>query len=259
MADLFKGKSVIASLIIDRVRDLQNVSAAFFYFTHGDPEKNSFVPMARAILTQLLAQDASLVLLLEQKMSISSGQAVLSSRELAKELLTTALQSRKTYVVLDGIDECERNPRKDVCGWFRSLADSLPAAKQDEIRCLFISQDDGFARKDLSMLPTLSITVDQIREDISSYACHLQERIEERFGPLGNHGLALADIVPGRSKGKLKQVCLSRSSSQRLIPYAVGMFIFAKCVLAELYQQPSKEELVREWGAESFPTELEEV
>jgi len=37
------------------------------------------------------------------------------------------------------------------------------------------------------------------------------------------------------------------------------MFIFAKCVLAELYQQPSREELLREWGAESFPTELEEV
>ena len=202
--DLFKGKSVIASLIIDRARELQDVSVVFFYFTHADPERDRFVPMARAILTQLLAQDASLLLLFEQKMSISSGQAVLSSRELAKELLSTSLQSRKTYIILDGIDECERDHRKDVCSWFKSLADSLPVAKQDEIRCLFISQDDGFARKDLSMLPTLSMTVDQNREDISAYARHWQVQIEERFGPLGNCGLALADIVPARSQGKFE-------------------------------------------------------
>lgn len=199
----------MASLVIDRARELQDVSVAFFYFTHGDPERDRFVPMARAILTQLLAQDASLLLLLEQQMSISSGQAVLSSRELAKELLTTSLQSRKTYIILDGIDECERDHRKEVCGWFRSLADSLPAAKQDEMRCLFISQDDGFARKDLSMLPTLSMTADQNREDISAYAHHWQGRIEERFGPLGNRGLALADIVPVRSQGELKQSILA--------------------------------------------------
>jgi len=37
------------------------------------------------------------------------------------------------------------------------------------------------------------------------------------------------------------------------------MFIFAKCVLTELYQQPSRDHLFREWGAERFPTELEEV
>jgi len=37
------------------------------------------------------------------------------------------------------------------------------------------------------------------------------------------------------------------------------MFIFAKCVLTELYQQPSREHLLREWGAEGFPTELKEV
>ena len=37
------------------------------------------------------------------------------------------------------------------------------------------------------------------------------------------------------------------------------MFIFAKSVLTELYQQPSKDHLLREWGAERFPIELEEV
>lgn len=172
--------------------------------------------MARAILSQLLVQDKSLLLHLEQNMSTSSGQAVLSSRELAKELLHTVLQSRKTYVILDGIDECERDHRKEICGWFRSLADLLPAAKQDEIRCLFISQDDGFARKDLSMLPILSMTVDHTREDISTYARHWQGRIEERFGALGDR-LALAEIVPARSKGELNQGALTAGGGLWLV------------------------------------------
>jgi hypothetical protein len=37
------------------------------------------------------------------------------------------------------------------------------------------------------------------------------------------------------------------------------MFIFAKSVLTELYQQPSRDHLLREWGAERFPHQLEEV
>ncbi|KAK0627896.1 hypothetical protein B0T14DRAFT_146178 [Immersiella caudata] len=183
--------------------------------------------MARAILSQLLIQDTSLLLHLETTMT-SSGQAVLCSRELAKELLNIALRSRKTYVILDGIDECARDDRKEICTWFRSFADSLPTAKQDEIRCLFLSQDDGFARKDLSMLPTLSITEDRTSGDIVGYTRHWQKRIEERFGSLQDTGLDLFGIVPKRSQ---------------------GMFIFAKSVL----------HLLHEWMAERFPHQLEEV
>ncbi|KAK0731873.1 hypothetical protein B0H67DRAFT_597672 [Lasiosphaeris hirsuta] len=192
------GKSISASIILERVKELKDVSVAFFYFAHRDPERDRFVPMARAILSQLLTQNASLLLYFE-KMSTSSGQAVLSSRDPAKELLDTALRSRKTYVILDCIDECDRDSRKEICSWFRSFADSLPSAKQDEICSLFI---------------------------------------EERFGPLQDRGLDLAKIVPARSQ---------------------GMFIFAKCVLTELLHQTLRAELLRKWGAENFPTELEEV
>lgn len=37
------------------------------------------------------------------------------------------------------------------------------------------------------------------------------------------------------------------------------MFIFAKSVLTELCQQPSRDHLLCEWKAERFPHELEEV
>lgn len=205
---------MLASIIIKHVKDkgLKDVSLCFFYFAHGNPERDKFVPMARSILSQLLTQDTSLLLHLETTMT-SSGQAVLSSRELAKELLDIALRSRKTYVILDGIDECARDDRKEICTWFRSFADSLPTTKQDETRCLFLSQDDGFARKDLSMLPTLRITESQTSGDIVEYTRHWLKRIEERFGPLQDTGLDLVKIVPERSQGKC---CLRSSLDLRL-------------------------------------------
>lgn len=158
------------------------------------------------MLAQLVAQDETLILHCELMMSTQSGkvpQDVLSDIKLAKDLLKTALKSRKTYVILDGIDECDREQRKDICLWFRETVDGLPRTKRDDIRCLFVSQDDGIARKDLSMLPTLSLTADKSERDIMEFSTHRQSELELRFGPLGNEGLDLAKIVTARSRGTI--------------------------------------------------------
>ncbi|KAJ3536177.1 hypothetical protein NM208_g5825 [Fusarium decemcellulare] len=233
-----QGKSVMASTIIEEARKLQDISVLYFYFRYRDPEKDSFLPLARALLSQALSQNDSLLLHFEEKMSTSSGQAILSSSKLAQELLQTSLKSRKTLIILDGIDECGRDERREICGWFTSAVDSLPRAKQDEIRCLFISQDDGAARKDLSILPTITMTPDRTKLDIATFCRHWQIQIEQRFGSLQEDGLNLTEIVTARSQ---------------------GIFIFSKCVLEELYQQPSRDCLLREWRADAFPSKLQEV
>ncbi|CAG9975887.1 unnamed protein product [Clonostachys byssicola] len=232
------GKSVLTSVIVEEAMKLNSISVGFFYCADGNPERDDFLPIARSILAQLLAQDESLLLHFEHKMSTSSGHAILSSLTLAQELLQMALGIRKTYIILDGIDECGRDQRKEICRWFKSIVDSLPTSKQDEIRCLFVSQDDGIARKDLSMLPTITITADHNKVDIMEFCRHWQDRIEDRFGSLKEHGLNLTEIVTAKSQ---------------------GIFIFAKCVLEELSKQPCRDDLLREWRTESFPSDLNEV
>ncbi|KAI0376807.1 hypothetical protein F5Y04DRAFT_273551 [Hypomontagnella monticulosa] len=232
------GKSVLASIIIDRARMLPDVSTAFFYCSEADPLRNNFISIARGLLSQLLVQDDSLLLLMDDKMSTKSGDPVLSSAVLAKELLEISLKSRKTYIILDGIDECSRDQRKEICIWFIKLVDSLPRTKMDEIRCLFISQDDGIARKDLSVLPSIKIATENTRDDIETFAVIRKDLIEERFGTFNKEELDIVRVVTARSQ---------------------GMFIFARCVLEELLLQPSRHTLLVEWQANRFPEGLDEL
>ncbi|KAI6553144.1 hypothetical protein MCOR04_010777 [Pyricularia oryzae] len=235
------GKSVLASLIIEEARKLPDISVAFFYCNESDPATRDFVAIARSILAQLLAQDDSLLLHLEHRMSTPTGkapQAVLSDMKLAKELLTVALRSRKTYIILDGIDECDRNQRKEICRWYREVVEGLPRLKYDEIRCLFISQDDGVGRKDLSSLSTLRLTPESNLEDIKAFSRHWQGQIERRFDSVKKHNLDFTEIVTARSQ---------------------GMFIFARCVFEELYNQPSGQAVLDEWREDRFPKDLEDL
>ncbi|KAI3572907.1 hypothetical protein IWW34DRAFT_636599 [Fusarium oxysporum f. sp. albedinis] len=231
------GKSVLASTIIEEVKKTNDVSVCFFYCGFDDLERNNFVSLARSLLSQLLVQNISLLLPFEEKMSVS-GQVVLTSSELSKDLLNTSLRSQKTFIILDGIDECSRDQRKDICQWFKTVVDSLSRTEQDEIRCLFISQDDGVGRKDLSMLPTISLTSEHNLNDIERFSRRWQDTIEEKFGSLGDDGLDITQEI--------------KSCSQ-------GDFMFAKCVLEELYQQPTRADLLREWGSDSFPDDLNQI
>ena len=217
--------------------------------------------MARSILSQLLAQDDSLLLHLEKAMDSSPTQSVLTNVALSKELLDIALKSRKTYIILDGIDECSRDVRKDICSWFRAVVEALPRTNQDEIRCLFISQDDGVGRKDLSMLPTLMISPSHNRDDIQRFSRAGQDRIEARLGPcpLDKSGLGIAQVVAARSQGTLLSPITPSHNAQCLTQPFKGMFIFAKCVIEELEQYLTKESIQHDWSAEGFPAEMEQV
>lgn len=71
----------------------------------------------------------------------------------------------------------------------------------DAIRCLFVSQDDGYARKDLSMLPSIKMTVADNKSDIAAYTNTWHQRIQEKFGPLDPKEYHVANIVTARSQG----------------------------------------------------------
>ena len=101
-------------MIIDAARALQGSTVAFFYCKHGDGERNSFIGVARSILAQIHVQNPHLLPYFHEQASIS-GDAMLTSTSVAKEMLGIAIEScEKLYIIIDGVDECKPKERKEV-------------------------------------------------------------------------------------------------------------------------------------------------
>ena len=195
-----QGKTILASVVIDAVRDLQGTTVAFFYCKHGDGERDSFISVARSILAQIHVQNPQLLPYFHEQASMS-GDAILTSTSVAKELLGIAIEScEKLYIIIDGVDECKPKERKEVASWFQTTLRSLEETRVDPPRCLFVSQDDGVARGDFRDLPAIKITDDN-RDDIVDFSTVWQEKIERKFGPVQSHGHRVGRIISTRSGG----------------------------------------------------------
>jgi len=157
-------------------------------------------------MAQLMAQNTHLLPYIYEQRSWS-GEVLLSSGDLAKSLLKTVLECCKnTYVVIDGLESCSRRDRKDIVQTFRQIIESLPEI--DAVRCVFLSQNDGVARKDLSDIPTVRITKDDNRCDIEMYSTAKADELKQRFGPLDSVGIDVAKVVTAKAQGKpVKEVC----------------------------------------------------
>lgn len=178
------------------------VRTVFFYCRQSDGHRNGFVAIAKTILTQLAVHDDGLLLYLHDK-AAKSGEAVLSSINLARSLLDTALKTcnmtQKVYIVIDGLDEYSRNDRKDIASWFRSAIENLPQEDFGAIRCLFISQDDGDARKDFNNISHIGVSSDLHHQDIQRYCDFWHERISHKFGSFSDFNIA--NVVTAKAQG----------------------------------------------------------
>ncbi|KAH8892450.1 hypothetical protein GQ53DRAFT_646497 [Thozetella sp. PMI_491] len=232
------GKSVLASRIVDEIRRLPNSSLAFFYCKYGDITRNTFLSVAKGTVAQLLAQNQGLLPYLYEKLS-TGGEATLKSPRLAEELLETALTAQsRVYIVIDGLDECDRNERKHISQWFCNIVNKQSKKNSDSIRCLFVSQEDNTAKKDLSKITSIKISQRDNRGDIERYV-----RAQERIIKVGfaSHQLDqynITDLIVARSQ---------------------GMFLYAKLVAEDLAEQPSVESLIEQLRPGNLPTGLDEA
>ena len=160
----------------------------------------------RSILFQLLCQhEADLLAYLFENAAKSSkaGEVVLSDTFLMSEILETALQScgeNTVYLILDGLDECQREHRKEITKTFQSIIDSMPLDKVDKARCLFVCQNDGFARKDLAMVPCIRIGTENT-SDIHEYALYWSHKIGRKFKLESVETERIANFITERSDG----------------------------------------------------------
>lgn len=178
-----------------------DTSIAFFYCKHKDFSRDNFLAVARGLLSQLLDQNKHLIQYVYDKSS-ECGETSLNTKALAGELLRVALSSSKrTYIIIDGLDECDAKERRYVVEFLRNTVEGLPVADMDSVRCLFISQDDREARKDLSNVPSINIRPSDTKHDIQCFVAVWKDKIESKFGDLQGARYDIAKIVTARAQG----------------------------------------------------------
>ncbi|KAI1451390.1 putative zinc finger protein [Annulohypoxylon moriforme] len=233
------GKTVLTSLVVEEARKLNPApTVLFFYFKHGSSGRDSFVALGRSLLRQFLEQDNGLLPTLYQK-SCRSGDATLTSPALVEELLHLALANCKSaYIILDGLDECPREQRKYITQWFKKLVEDLPNSKPDRLRCLFVSQDDGPARKDFDGISSIKIDSKDNKSDIEEYCRTEANKLREGFSLNIERTSVIASTVANSVQ---------------------GIFLLAKLIWENLSGQASVAALDRELEPNVFPETINDA
>ncbi|RDW70893.1 uncharacterized protein DSM5745_08404 [Aspergillus mulundensis] len=232
------GKTILASLLIQKLRTRTPTTCViFFYFKHGDPERNSFLSMARSLLGQLLRYNKTLLSHLHEKATDSETSTLKSVSE-AQDLLALALRSVKgVYIVLDGIDECVAEQSRKVISWARQETELINNDSGDA-RCFFISQDDQTCNKILRDIPTIKISQEDNLSDIRAYCDALSQSWTKKFD------------IPATKQKEIVEAIVRNAS---------GMFLFAKLVMHNVGSRISKEDFLKETSSKVLPQGLNEA
>lgn len=158
--------------------------------------------LARGILAQILHQDKDLLTYFYEECS-KSKEAVLSVPDQVRRLLTLAFQNCKNaYIILDGLDECKRDDRKEIVHWFIKLVEKLPVNESSRIRCLFTSRDDGPGRKDFDGMYSLSIRQQDMQGDLQQYCQFQADQLKTKLWLSLDRAQEISSAVFERAGGK---------------------------------------------------------
>ena len=141
----------------------------------------------------------------------------------------------KTFIIIDGIDECDSKERKSILDFF-SLAIS---EDEGNLRVLFVSQELNDVKTALHEAETLRLNEEHVMHDVRNYTIKTSLKIQERFPKM-----------PDKAREHIiKLVCDG----------AEGMFLFAKLVLENLHDQASLEDVYKELKPDTFPKGFEQA
>lgn len=169
----------------------------------------------------------------------------------------------RVFVVVDGLDECNKVERKQVLEALMNIVSQGDVNEAGKLRLLIVSQDYVDIRRTLfgagnaKISPkVVQISHEDNEDDILMYVKFWVEKIDSKYD-LGKDVVEyLVNLTVANAKGKIP----SRGSTNlHMLKSCVGMFLFAKLVMRNLYEQPTREALLDAIRTVNFPTELKEA
>jgi hypothetical protein len=234
---------VIASLVVDRLSETAETAESpstkpiYFFCKHDDPEKDTFLGMARSILHQLFLTDDNAFRYLFQA-ATAGCEIKLRSITLAKELLSTCLRSTgKVYAIIDGIDECHQTEQEHITKFWINYVEQS-SSDLEPSKCALFSRDDTKTKSMFIGLPTIRVQGTAHEADVSSYSMKRTAELQQKF----------------RLTDDEKNDIASKTASR-----AGSMFLFARLVMDNLSQQVSKDGIHVETAPDVFPVAIDDV
>jgi hypothetical protein len=207
------------------------LSLAYFYCRDQDNQRSKFPGVAKSIVAQLLQQNPGILPYLYDE-CLKSAKVTLASVQDCVKILGAILQAvPQTFIIIDGIDECEQKERKAILNFFVSAIDNT--SEPGKVRGLFVSQELSDIKAALHSPETLRLNEEHNKLDIKNYAIKRSSEIQQRF-----------KLMPDAAREHIVHLVCEGSE---------GMFLFARLVLENLYAQQNLEDVYKEMRPDIFP------
>ncbi|CUS15237.1 unnamed protein product, partial [Tuber aestivum] len=169
------GKSVLSAAAIEDIKRLCFVekghTVAYFYFTFSDPKKQDLRNMLRSIIGQLLLASSDIGLpdeIIKLYRSSKASGMLPDIKDLQVALSHITGLSRKTFIILDALDEFPKATRGRLLSWIGELRADPDAGS---LSLLMTSRPETDIAKSLELPTTFAIPLQSkfIDPDIQSY------------------------------------------------------------------------------------------
>ena len=209
------GKTVLASLIIEECRKKTDFHTHYFYCRGDDEQQNTSLAVLMGILRQMAQHNDDLIAYCSDK----SNEGPLGQISVVKQLLEAFCEyDANQFVVVDGLDECEKGERKIIDFW-KSMVDKAEAQKPGKLRVFLVSQDKpdiDASLKSSAHASRVCVHPAYTDKDIETYVLQKSPLIQRHFqlGPDKNR--FLENVICKRAEGKrrfLEQRGAARSNA----------------------------------------------
>ena len=199
----------MASSIIDECISRSSFITSYFYCHYEGQGCNTAVGVLKGLVHQLLNKHLDLLAPCHAKRA-SSGEPVLRSFRLAKKLFEDFCSiPKKIFIVIDGLDECEQNERKQLLEFLIEIVTQCDTSEPGKLRIMIVSQDYVDIRKALhsssasKIVPSIvAMSATDNEGDIKSYVHHWVERIAAKNEPFDDEAKEyLRNLTVERAKG----------------------------------------------------------
>ncbi|KAJ4353923.1 uncharacterized protein N0V89_005654 [Didymosphaeria variabile] len=240
------GKTILASSLIDACKSKTTYITSYFYCHYEGQGCNTAVGVLKGLIHQLLSQYPDMLPPCHTKRT-GSGEPVLRSLQLAKKLFEDFCSiPKKIFIIIDGLDECEQIERKQLLEFLIEIVTQCDTSDPGKLRVMVVSRDYVDIKRALhsssvaKIVPNIvSMSEADNRHDIHSYVRIWVDCIAAKNEPFDDE-----------AKEYLRNLTVAR---------AKGMFLYAKLVMENLSQQPTRGDLLDAISENNFPESLKEA